>query len=204
MLSVLHELLKKTTSSCWERVRVRHLVQFTLFPVLPLKNTVLHPLFRETFSITLISSKWWWFIVTASLAMFRYLKIAHHTTVTNIKDYKKKPYFDSLYYISYRCPKTLRGFLWGNNSPISILASSSYLLCYEVFFLFFLPPQKITLQQMTIVFGVKQWVGRNCNLDIFKGRSNYTACCKKYKQILVWTVLNYFCKCITLESVLLS
>lgn len=143
MLSAFQELLKKTTSSCWERVRVRHPVQFSLFPVLPLKNAVLNSLFRETFSIALISSKWWWFIVTASLAMFRYLKIAHHTGVMNAKDYQTNPILNhSITYLTgvqNACVVFSEGI-----TPISILAPSSYLLCYEfVFFLFFFSRRKL-------------------------------------------------------------
>lgn len=143
MLSVLHELLKKTTSSCWERVRVRHLVQFTLFPVLPLKNTVLNPLFRETFSITLISSKWWWFIVTASLAMFRYLKIAHHTRVTNIKDYKKNPIL--IHSVTYLTGVQKACVVFSEGITLLFQYWHLHPTCcvMRFFFCFFFPPRKL-------------------------------------------------------------
>lgn len=104
-----------------------------LICICPLKNTVLNLQFREAFSITLISSKQWWFTLAEGLVMFGFLKIAQQTSAVNVKDYQISPTCGSFYYISHWCPKCLCGSLWGSNSSISILVSSSYLLCYEVF-----------------------------------------------------------------------
>lgn len=151
--------------------------------------------FREAFSITLISSKQWRFTLAKGLVIFGFLKIAQQTSRVNVKDYQINPICGSSSYISHWCLKCLCGSL----RTLPFQFCFFHPTCCVISFL-----QKITLLPKTIVSWVKRSMGRNCNPDIFKRRSNYATCCRKCKKILVWLALIYFCKYTTLERYLLS
>jgi len=72
--------------------------------------------------------------------MFRYFKVAHQTGVMNVKDYQTTPILiHSITYLTgvqNACVVFFEGI-----TPISILVSSSYLLCYQFAFFFLFSPE---------------------------------------------------------------